>query len=170
MKSLVLYTSVYGSTKQYAEWIAEELGADLADIDTFDIKQAGQYDTVIIGTYVRVQKLVIADYLKKVWDQLQHKKVILFSVSKTPVQSEASIKNYNKSIPEKIRAGLKYFPLEGRFNFEQLADKDKTMMKVGHKMTRLFMGKEMAEEMVRNCDDVRKENISPILQELRQTS
>lgn len=44
------------------------------------------------------------------------------------------------------------------------------MMKVGQKMTRLFMGKEMAEEMVRNCDDVRKENISPILQELRQTS
>lgn len=105
MKSLVLYTSVYGSTKQYAEWIAEELGADLADIDTFDIKQAGPYDTVIIGTYVRVQKLVIADYLKKVWDQLKHKKVILFSVSKTPVQSEASVKNYNKSIPEKSVPG-----------------------------------------------------------------
>ncbi|WP_410511171.1 flavodoxin domain-containing protein [Paenibacillus sp. BR2-3] len=170
MKSLVLYTSAYGSTQQYAEWIAEEIQADIESIDTFDINQAAQYDTVIIGTYVRVSKLVVSDYLRTVWDKLQNKKVILFSVSKTPIQSEASVKNYNKSIPEKIRSGIKYFPLEGRFIFDKLEDKDKSTMKIGQKMTRLFMGKQMAEEMMRDCDDVRKENISPILNEIRRSS
>lgn len=74
MKSLVLYTSVYGSTRQYAEWIAKELGAALADIDQFDLAEADGYDTIILGTYVRVGKLVAGDYLKKIWPRIQNKK------------------------------------------------------------------------------------------------
>lgn len=170
MKRLVLYTSAYGSTKQYAEWIAEELAADIESIDTFDIRRADEYDAVVIGTYVRVSKLVAGEYLEKVWSRLSDKKVVLFSASKTPVDSEASAKNYHKSIPSSIRAAITYFPLEGRFVFDKLEDKDKRMMRFGQKMTRLFMGKQMAEEMVRDCDGVKRENIAGIVNCLRSLS
>ncbi|MBZ9609073.1 flavodoxin domain-containing protein [Clostridium estertheticum] len=167
MRSLVLYTSAYGSTKQYVEWIAEEANADIETIDEFNIDKFDEYDTIIIGTYVRVSKLVISDYLSKVWSKLKNKKVILFSVSKTPINSKASVKNYEKSIPVNIRSQIKYFPLEGRFIFEKLSEKDKNIMNLGRKMTRIFMGKKMAEEMVRDCDNVKKENIKEILNELK---
>ncbi|AZS14170.1 flavodoxin domain-containing protein [Paenibacillus lutimineralis] len=170
MKTLVLYTSVYGSTQQYAEWIAQELDAVIGDINKFDMAQLDGYDTIILGTYVRVGKLVAGDYLKKIWPRIQNKKVVLFSVSKTPVNSEATFKNYRKSVPEKIRAAIQYFPLEGRFVFNELVDKDKTTMRIGQKMTRIFMGKAMAEEMVRDCDDVRSENLQPLFAALRSIS
>lgn len=54
--------------------------------------------------------------------------------------------------------------------FGELAEKDKTTMRIGQKMTRIFMGKAMAEEMVRDCDDVRPENIKPMLDALRRSS
>ena len=31
MNAIVIYKTKYGSTKQYAEWIAEELGCDFID-------------------------------------------------------------------------------------------------------------------------------------------
>lgn len=167
MKGLVLYTSAYGSTKQYAKWIAEEVNADIEIIEEFNLNKFDEYDTIIIGTYVRVSKLVVSHYLSKVWSKLKNKKVILFSVSKTPINSNAAIKNYEKSIPVSIRSHIKYIQLEGRFNFEKLNEKDKNIMKLGQKMTRIFMGKKMADEMIRDCDNVKKENIKEIFNELK---
>ena len=48
-KILVAYTSKYGSTRKYAEWIASALNADLFAAQTVEPKVLSQYDVVIYG-------------------------------------------------------------------------------------------------------------------------
>lgn len=49
MTSVVIYKSVYGTTKQYAEWIAKELDADLFEASNIKPAQLMNYDVVIYG-------------------------------------------------------------------------------------------------------------------------
>ncbi|MGI6331281.1 MAG: flavodoxin domain-containing protein [Zhaonellaceae bacterium] len=50
MKScVVLYQSKYGTTKKYAEWLAEELSCDLIETKKATIEQIEKYKTIILG-------------------------------------------------------------------------------------------------------------------------
>jgi flavodoxin len=49
MKTLVVYKSKTGYTKKYAEWIAEELSADILEVSKVNINILASYDTVIFG-------------------------------------------------------------------------------------------------------------------------
>jgi len=44
MKTVVVYKSISGFTKKYAEWIAEELDADLFRIEKIDIDILLKYE------------------------------------------------------------------------------------------------------------------------------
>ena len=48
MKTLVIYKSKYGSTKQYAEWIAEELDCEAVDAKSVKPLDLEKYDIVPI--------------------------------------------------------------------------------------------------------------------------
>lgn len=45
----VIYKSKYGSTKQYAEWIAKELDASLFEATNIKPSQLLDYDVVVYG-------------------------------------------------------------------------------------------------------------------------
>jgi len=53
MKSIVVYSSLSGHTKQYAEWISEELGSDCVSVESASGEKLSQYDVVIFGSHVR---------------------------------------------------------------------------------------------------------------------
>lgn len=48
-KTAVIYKSKYGSTKKYAQWIAEELGADLMETDKTKLSALQNYDVIVYG-------------------------------------------------------------------------------------------------------------------------
>ena len=48
-KIAVIYKSIYGTTKQYAKWIAEELNASLFEASEMKAKQLLNYDVVVFG-------------------------------------------------------------------------------------------------------------------------
>jgi len=48
-KTAVIYASKYGTTKQYAQWISEELGAELLDARRIKPAQLQAYERVIFG-------------------------------------------------------------------------------------------------------------------------
>ena len=50
VKSLIVYFSKYGTTKEYAEWIAQELNGDIYSINNFKENTLNNYDTIIIGS------------------------------------------------------------------------------------------------------------------------
>lgn len=61
MKTLVIYSSKTGFVKKYAEWIAEELRADLFPADRAHKSIFRSYDTIIYGGGFDLTKLGFFD-------------------------------------------------------------------------------------------------------------
>jgi hypothetical protein len=82
-KTAVLYYSKYGSTRQYAEWIAEELGADLIDAKArrLKLRDIRDYDTIIYGGGIYSGGIKGVELITKNWSKgLSEKRVIVFAV------------------------------------------------------------------------------------------
>lgn len=122
MKAAVIFRSRYGSTKQYAEWIVKELGADLFEADDAP-KDLAAYDTVIIGGYLRMGKIQGADVLVSRWSELTDKRVIFFSVAAAPADNPERTKWFEENVPAHIREQARHFPLRGRAMHLNLADR-----------------------------------------------
>lgn len=119
MKTLLLYKTVHGSTKQYAEWIHEEISDSvIANLDVFDTKSLSAYNTVIIGSYVQGGKIPAIEFMQNNWNILKMKKVVLFAVGMIPVKSFMSKKSF-EMIPEEIRKSIQYFKLPGQATYKK---------------------------------------------------
>ena len=49
MKGIILYTSKYGATKRYADWLAEETGFGCMETGKATIGDVRDCDTIILG-------------------------------------------------------------------------------------------------------------------------
>jgi len=117
MKKVVVYKSVLGTTKEYSEWISEEVGADTFQWYQVNRQDLAKYELVVVasGPYEHWEPL--AGYLEKNWDILKDKEVIVVCVGEIP--SDDGVKwepgeKVNRQIWEKV----KYFELPGRLNPE----------------------------------------------------
>lgn len=77
MKIAVTYTSKTGFTKQYAEWIAQDLGCEAISAEKF--KDASDYDLVIHGGWIMGGMISGLENMKK----LQPAKLVTFGVGFT---------------------------------------------------------------------------------------
>lgn len=85
MKAIVIYKSKYGSTKTYAEWIAEELECDIADAKSVKFDKLDGYDTVIYGGGLYAEVIDGVHILIKNLDKLAGKKIAVFTTGLTPI-------------------------------------------------------------------------------------
>lgn len=110
MKTAIIYKSFLGTTKKYAQWLGEELGANVFGFGQIKKEELGEYDIIVIssGTYASWMPLV--SYVKKVWGYIKDKKVVIVAVGAAPPDVEWSIRSYKK-IPQNIREKVKYFKL-----------------------------------------------------------
>ncbi|MBN2351733.1 MAG: hypothetical protein JXD23_04115 [Spirochaetales bacterium] len=126
-KIAVIYTSVYGSTQTYAEWIAWALGADLfpARGKREDLLE---YDVIIYGGYRRPNGIAGLDYIAKNLDALKGKRLIVFCVGAGPVRARALDSLLAADFKPAERAQIAVFGLRGAFNFRRLHRKDRIRM------------------------------------------
>jgi menaquinone-dependent protoporphyrinogen IX oxidase len=167
IKILIAYQSKYGSTKQYAEWIHNEMNGDLVNIENGDKPDLARYDIIIIGGSVRVGNIVIATFIVDNWSVLEGKKVILFTTSGTPPQHPKIRSIYEKSLPEEIRREIKYFPLHGRISRENLTLFDKFLIAIGKIMEQ---DETLKKDMGKDFDGVQRENLLPLLKYLEDVT
>ncbi len=120
MSTVIIYRSRFGTTKQYAEWLHEEIESDIYKHNQIDTQSLSKYDVVILcaGTYAG--GISLNGYLKKHWDILQDKKVVYMAIGIAPADVEWSIRSYKK-IPEQIRESIKYFKLPGKMGSLEVA-------------------------------------------------
>lgn len=88
-RCVVLYQSKYGTTKQYAEWLAEELSCDLIETKKARISHIEKYDTVILGGGIYASGIAGFSFLKKHYERLKNKKLIVFAVGASPYDEKA---------------------------------------------------------------------------------
>jgi menaquinone-dependent protoporphyrinogen IX oxidase len=127
-KTVVLYKTRYGSSKKYAEWIAEELHGDLFDIEDVDPERLKDYDCIVFGGSLYATGISGLSTIKENFKSFENKKVIIFSVGASPARSEViediKAKNFSPEIVEKIE----FFHLRGGFDFKRLRLVDKILM------------------------------------------
>ena len=164
MKGVVLYRSKYGSTRQYAEWISEETGFPLIDLNRSSRPVIADMDVVVIGGWILSDRMVTHSWIRKNWEPLRGKKVVLFSTSASRPTEELKRKYLERTLREEMRKGVIYFPLWGRFSIDGLNLVDGSMMKIA---SRMFRSDELMKEMVRGIDEVKRENLERLLENIR---
>ncbi len=83
-KTAVIYQSTYGTTRTYAEQIAQELGANLIERKKAKISELVGYDTIIFGGGIYVGQIAGSGLIRKNYEKLKEKHLVVFSVGFTP--------------------------------------------------------------------------------------
>lgn len=158
MKTLILYKSKYGSSKQYAQWLNQEINSDMFELDKCPSLE--NYNLIILGGGVYMGKINGSDFISKNWDTLKNKKVILFSTSGAEPGTPEIKSFYENSLSQEIRSQIKYFPLSGACSYKDLTFLHKIMSFIG---SLLQKDPQKKHEMRHGFNRVKRENINPIL-------
>jgi len=133
-KTLVIYYSKYGHTKKYAQWLAEELNADICTGKNLKSNSLNNYSAIIFGSSLYAGTNKAAQLLVKHFDQIKDKKVVLFTCGMTDVSNESSITVINKALDKvitpEIKSKIKIFHVRGGVDYDHLSFLHKIMMKM----------------------------------------
>ncbi len=174
-RTVVIYKSKHGSTKQYAQWIGEELECPVIDVKDFDKKDFDNYDNIIFGGCVQAGGIQGFELIKKAMKRrLQGKKVVVFAVGLNVMQKETRMQlreiNFDKWYVERMTCY--YCP--GAYKPEEIKGIDAGIMKMMVKMLESKPLIEMTEDDKKLLDAVRnganyvdKKYIEPIVNEFK---
>ena len=170
MKGIILYTSKYGATKKYADWLAEETGFSCIETRKAKIMELKEYDVIILGGGVYASGIAGLSFLKKYADSLIDKKLAVFCCGASPYDDDAlkEIKNHN------MRGRISEVPLfycRGSWDMESMTPMHRTMCKM---LRKAVSKKDPSEYEVwekalmaagdNKCDWTDKEYLKPLLE------
>jgi len=128
MQAAVIYKSKTGFTKKYAEWIAEELQADLFSADEMTVKRMEEYDTIIYGGSLYAVGIKGVGLITKNIERLKGKKIVVFATGASPVREEVIEEVKNKNFTPEQQKIVQFFYLRGGFDYKKLGFFDKFLM------------------------------------------
>lgn len=119
--AVVVYKSKYGSTKKYAEWIAKALGADLFDASDINADALQNYDTIIYGGGLYAGGILGLSFIKKAFDKIKNKKIVLFTVGLADPKDKAQFKPIiEKNLTSEMQDCIKIFHLRGAIDYKKI--------------------------------------------------
>jgi menaquinone-dependent protoporphyrinogen IX oxidase len=138
-KVLVVYQSQYGATRQYAAWIAEELGAELRERKNAKPSGLSDYDCVVYGGGLYASGILGADWAAKT----ACKNLVIFTVGLADPANTDYSAILSKNFPQKIQHSLKVFHFRGSIDYKKLSLIHRIMMAMMKWMT---VGRKKPEE------------------------
>lgn len=169
MKTVVVYKSISGFTKKYAEWIAEELEADLLKLEKNGIDILFKYDTIIYGGSLHAAGVSGVNIIKNNLNKLRDKNIIVFTTGASPSKEStiSEVKDSNFSAEEQKQIQFYYF--RGGFDFNKLNFTNKILMtlmkwKIKLKRHKTPDEKRMLAVYSKPMDFTKKENIKELLE------
>lgn len=127
-KSIVIYTSKRGSTRQYAEWIAENLGCKCVTLNEVKFEDMLDYDVIVYGGWLRGSGIVGFDKFKDLVVGIENR-VILYvtGISEYNPANYMQICEINFDSMEDAALMQMYF-CPGRYDIKAVRGLDKLMM------------------------------------------
>lgn len=119
MKTIVIYKSRTGHTKQYAEMIAQTLECEaisLADIKNINIDS---YDSIIFGGSVRASKIGGLNSFVKHVDKSKAQKIFIYAVGANPISDKNTKELIDKNLIDK-NLDYTFYYLQGGFDPDKL--------------------------------------------------
>ena len=132
-KVAVVYCSKYGSTKKYAEWIAEETGAELFKEKECRVSDLKEFDTVVYGGGIHAGGITGLDFIRKGMSKLKDKRILVFAVGLNVGSPETQQECREINFVKKIKDLPCYF-MPGAYDPEKVTGVDKKLMSVVRKM------------------------------------
>lgn len=131
MNAIVIYKSKYGSTKQYALWIAEELGCKAVEQKEIDISELVKYDTIIYGGGLYAEVINGFYHITKNIDKLKDKKIIVYTTGITPIDCREYYDKlvYEKNFKTEDTKNIKMYNFLGKMVIDELSLVHKTAIK-----------------------------------------
>ena len=163
MNGIILYMSKAGSTLEYAGMLSEETGFPIHDINKDRKPDMKGKDTVIIGSWILAGKMVAHSWITKNWEDLKNKNVILFSTSAAEPDFKLKREFLEKSLPERIRDEVEFFPLHGSFRKENLNAFYRGMLSLVSKM---FKNDELVKDLESGVNGVDRKNLDELIQHI----
>ena len=155
MSTIVIYKSKYGSTEQYARWIAEDLNCEVFDAKLVSAEKLKDYDTIVYGGGLYAEVIAGISLLTKNIAGLKDKKLIVYTTGITPIDCRDY---YDKMVVEKnfkpeVRSMFKIFNFPGKMVMKELSLVHRTALKT---LKKIMSSKENPSEMekllVELCD------------------
>lgn len=133
-KAIVIYNSKRGSTKQYAEWIADDLECTAVPLQNFDYGSLSQFDVVIFGGWLRGSGIVGFDKFRKHIAAHTDKLIIFVTgISEYNPQNYQQICEINFTEEINMQNTLLYF-CPGKYVPSEVTGLDKFLMAVSKKV------------------------------------
>ena len=128
MKTLVLYTSLTGFTRRYAEWIAEALGEEAKPLDEADEEALANAEVVIFGGSLHASGITGLAKLKERLPNPEAKHLAVFAVGATPTGDKLREDLLSENFSASERERIDFFYLRGGFDFRKLDFRHKIIM------------------------------------------
>ena len=153
MNAIVIYKSKYGSTKTYAEWIAEELSCKVVDAKQVKIDDLADYDTIIYGGGLYAEVIAGVTLITKNIEKLKDRKLIVYTTGITPLDCR---EYYDKMVIEKnfkgeVASQVKVFNFLGKMVMDELSLVHRTALKT---LKKIMSSKENPSEMEKMLVDL----------------
>lgn len=148
MNAIVIYKSKYGSTKAYAEWIAEALSCKAVEHKSVKIEDLRGYDTIVYGGGLYAEVIAGVSLITKNMEKLKDKKIAVFTTGITPLNCRDYYdkmviqKNFKNGVPKNIRV----FNFLGKMVLSELSLVHQTAIKA---LKKLMSDKQNPTEMER---------------------
>ena len=155
MKKVVVYKTKYGSTKTYAEWIAQELSCDIYDVKDINVDMLASYDTIIYGGGLYAEVINGVSIITKNLDKLKNKKIAIYTTGITPLDCRAYYDDYviKKNFKDGVPSNIRMFNFLGKMKMEELTLVHRAALK---SLKKIMQNKknpsEMEKLLVELCD------------------
>lgn len=161
MNIMVVYQSGTGFTKQYAEWIGEELGCETKSVKEVTAQDAASREVIIYGGWIMANTIAGLDKIK----DMSPKKLVVFAVGagkgSQALQDTIREINHIGEIP--------FFYMQGGFKHEKLGFLKRKMLgmvrkSIAKKEDKTEADRDMEQALSASCDFSSKEQIQPLVQ------
>lgn len=164
MKTLIIYYSKTGFTKRYAEWIAEDLNAELVPFEKRNSITLNNYDTIIYGGGFHAGVINGIDWFKEQIPTLDGKKLIVFATGASPINSEEVHKALEQNFNDLEWEKIKVFYFQSGLNYEKMGLMDKFMMSIYKFILKRKAADSVTYKMVQKSFDMSsRKDIEPLV-------
>jgi menaquinone-dependent protoporphyrinogen IX oxidase len=136
-RCVVVYESKYGTTKKYAEWIAEDLSADLFERKAASADALTGYDVIVYGGGLYAGGVSGFSFIKNNFNTIKDKRVLLFTCGLGDPEVPENIDNIREGLDKfmtpEMKNKVEVFFLRGGMDYSKLNFVHKSLMSMVQK-------------------------------------
>ena len=172
-KILVVYKSITGFTREYAEMIAQEIDCTLMDFKKVTVETMSDFDTVIFGGRMHAGSVDGLKKAKELWKQSKASKFMVFATGATPNEAGSVIEEmWSNNLSADELLNIPHFYMQSGLRYEKMPFSDRLMMKVfcmmmDRKKDKNEYEKQFEGVISSSYDISSKEYIAPLVEALK---